>query len=225
MKTESVNSPSTPSPLGCSYQRAPTEIWCHGLQRHACRLTEPQRSACAGDIGAEFGRVLGGGVRAGSLVLVGGGPGLGKSTLLLQLAALAAAAPAWRAPAGSPLAGASDRVLYITGEEAAEQVADRAERLQVDDCGRVDVLCENDMDAILEVLHERRPKVAILDSVQTVSLADVSGSNGSVSQVRPASNRPPSISHRTSSAMKAMIEALGGTPIKPNCSQHACMPR
>lgn len=133
--------------------------------------------------------MLGGGVRAGSLVLVGGGPGLGKSTLLLQLAALAAAAPPWRAPAGSPLAGASDRVLYITGEEAAEQVADRAERLQVDDCGRVDVLCENNMDVILEVLHERRPKVAILDSVQTVSLADVSGSNGSVSQVRPPSDR------------------------------------
>lgn len=135
--------------------------------------------------------MLGGGVRAGSLVLVGGGPGLGKSTLLLQLAALAAAAPPWRAPAGSPLAAASERVLYITGEEAAEQVADRAERLGVEDGGRVDVLCENDMDTILEVLHERRPKLVILDSVQTVSLADVSGSNGSVSQVR-VSNTPAS---------------------------------
>lgn len=137
----------------------------------------------AGDVGAELGRVLGGGIRAGSLVLVGGGPGLGKSTLLLQLAALAAAAPPWRAPAGSPLADVSDRVLYVTGEEAADQVADRAERLQVDDRGLVDVLCENSMDAILEVLHDRKPKLVILDSVQTVSLADVSGSNGSVSQV------------------------------------------
>lgn len=64
----------------------------------------------------------GGGIRAGSLLLVGGGPGLGKSTLLLQLAALAAAAGPWRAADGSQLATVSNRVLYITGEEAAEQV-------------------------------------------------------------------------------------------------------
>lgn len=63
------------------------------------------------------------------------------------------------------------------------QVADRAERLALDDGGRVDVLCENSMDTILEVLHERKPKLAIIDSIQTISLADVVGSNGSVSQV------------------------------------------
>lgn len=67
--------------------------------------------------------VGGGGIRAGSLVLVGGGPGLGKSTLLLQLAALAAAAGPWKVPPRpSPLSAVTDRVLYVTGEEAAEQV-------------------------------------------------------------------------------------------------------
>jgi energy-coupling factor transporter ATP-binding protein EcfA2 len=75
--------------------------------------------------------VLGGGVRAGSLVLIGGGPGLGKSTLLIQLAALIAVAPPWGAAAGSALARASGRVLYISGEESEDQLADRAERLQV----------------------------------------------------------------------------------------------
>ena len=78
-----------------------------------------------------MGRVLGGGVRAGSLVLIGGGPGLGKSTLLIQLAALMASSPPWAAKQGSPLAGASARVLYISGEESEDQLADRAERLQV----------------------------------------------------------------------------------------------
>lgn len=63
------------------------------------------------------------------------------------------------------------------------QVADRADRLAIEDGGRVDVLCENSMDAILEILHDRKPKLAIIDSVQTVSLADVAGSNGSLSQV------------------------------------------
>jgi DNA repair protein RadA/Sms len=85
----------------------------------------------AGDLGGEIARVLGGGVRAGSLVLVAGGPGLGKSTLLIQLAALIGNAPAWSAPDGSALSQASGRVLYISGEESEDQVADRAERLQV----------------------------------------------------------------------------------------------
>lgn len=82
-------------------------------------------------MGGEVGRVLGGGVRAGSLVLIGGGPGLGKSTMLIQLAALIAASPPWNAAPGSPLAEASERVLYVSGEESADQLADRAERLQV----------------------------------------------------------------------------------------------
>jgi DNA repair protein RadA/Sms len=74
--------------------------------------------------------VLGGGIRAGSLILIGGGPGLGKSTLLIQLAALIGAAPPWKAPEGSPLSRASQRVLYISGEESGDQLADRADRLQ-----------------------------------------------------------------------------------------------
>ena len=93
----------------------------------------PPFKACAhtGDLGSEVGRVLGGGVRAGSLVLIGGGPGLGKSTLLIQLAAIMAAGPPWAASEDTPLAGASERVLYISGEESEDQLADRAERLKV----------------------------------------------------------------------------------------------
>ena len=95
-----------------------------------CRSLHAQ-AAHAGELGAEVGRVLGGGVRAGSLVLVGGGPGLGKSTLLIQLAALIGSAPPWQAQASSPLARTSERVLYISGEESEDQLAERAERLQV----------------------------------------------------------------------------------------------
>lgn len=158
---------------------------------------QSQVMALKGDMGHEIGRVLGGGVRSGSLVLVGGGPGLGKSTLLLQMAGLMGLAAPWTAPADSPLGRVGDRVLYITGEESEDQVADRAERLQVEDGGNVDVLCENDMEVILERIHECKPKAVILDSIQTVSLSDVSGANGSVSQVRECARSLVSVCKQT----------------------------
>jgi predicted ATP-dependent serine protease len=97
-------------------------------------------------------------------------------------------AEAARASVVSQQGGSARKVGHHArrGGHHALQVADRAERLGLDDAGRVDILCENSMDAILAVLHERRPKLVILDSVQTVSLADVTGSNGSISQVRAA---------------------------------------
>ncbi|MGG4606384.1 DNA repair protein RadA [Paenalcaligenes sp. Me131] len=116
----------------------------------------------------EFDRVLGGGLVPGGVILLGGDPGIGKSTLLLQaMTALAKVAP----------------VLYVTGEESAEQVALRARRLAVDTEG-VDLLAEIRLESIIETLIERRPLVAVIDSIQTLYSGELSAAPGSVSQVR-----------------------------------------
>ena len=101
---------------------------------------------------SEFDRVLGGGLVAGAVVLIGGDPGIGKSTLLLQ--ALVA------------MAG-SQRVLYVTGEESAEQVALRARRLGLPGAA-VDLFAEIRLEAIQAALLEQKPAVAVIDSIQTV---------------------------------------------------------
>jgi DNA repair protein RadA/Sms len=117
----------------------------------------------------ELDRVLGGGVPPGSLLLVGGDPGIGKSTLLLQ--------------AGMALAAAGRRVLLVAGEESAEQVRMRAERLGTIPPG-LSVLCETDLEAILAAASETRPDVMVADSIQTLVRGDVEGGPGSVTQVR-----------------------------------------
>jgi len=117
---------------------------------------------------AEFDRVLGGGLVAGAVVLIGGDPGIGKSTLLLQ----AMAAMAMRA-----------RVLYVTGEESAEQVALRARRLELQSAD-VTLLAEIRLETIAAALTEQRPAVAVIDSIQTLYADAVSSAPGSVSQVR-----------------------------------------
>jgi DNA repair protein RadA/Sms len=122
----------------------------------------------------ELNRVLGGGVVPGSLVLVGGEPGVGKSTLLTHLAAQAAAR--------------GGCVLYASGEESAQQVALRARRLGLAAPG-VLLLAENDLDAVLGAIERERPSVAIVDSIQTVQDAAVEGAAGSVSQVRESAGR------------------------------------
>jgi DNA repair protein RadA/Sms len=116
----------------------------------------------------EFDRVLGGGLVAGAVVLIGGDPGIGKSTLLLQ--ALVA------------MSGAS-RVLYVTGEESAEQVALRARRLGLSG-GSVDLFAEIRLEAIQAALLEQKPAVAVIDSIQTVYSSELSAAPGSVSQVK-----------------------------------------
>ncbi len=118
---------------------------------------------------AEFDRVLGGGLVSGGVVLIGGDPGIGKSTLLLQ--ALAAMSQ-------------SARVLYVTGEESAEQVALRARRLNLSS-PEVDLLAEIRLEVIEEALkREPKPAVAVIDSIQTIYTSALSSAPGSVSQVR-----------------------------------------
>ncbi len=116
----------------------------------------------------EFDGLLGGGIVPGSLVLVGGPPGTGKSTLLLQVA-------------GS-LARRSERVVYVTGEESAAQTKLRAQRLGVSD--ETLVLAETDADRILDALEEIRPSVVVVDSIQTLARAATESYAGSVAQVR-----------------------------------------
>jgi DNA repair protein RadA/Sms len=117
---------------------------------------------------AEFDRVLGGGLVPGGVVLIGGDPGIGKSTLLLQ--ALAAMAQ-------------RTAVLYVSGEESAAQVALRARRLGVDG-RRVRLMAEIALERILAALEAEQPKVAVIDSIQTLYSAELQSAPGSVAQVR-----------------------------------------
>jgi DNA repair protein RadA/Sms len=120
----------------------------------------------------ELDRVLGGGLVPASLVLVGGEPGVGKSTLLL--AALGAISK-------------SRRALLITGEESVAQVKLRASRLG--GCDDVEILAETELDAVCETLERERPAVCVIDSVQTLWSSEVGSAPGSVSQVREAAGR------------------------------------
>jgi DNA repair protein RadA/Sms len=122
----------------------------------------------------ELNRVLGGGIVPGSLVLVGGEPGVGKSTLLMH--------------AAQQVAGAGGRVLYASGEESAQQVRMRAERLNALEAGIL-LLAETDLDAICEAIRAEVPQLAIIDSIQTVTDAGFEGSAGSVTQVRESAAR------------------------------------
>ena len=121
---------------------------------------------------SEFDRVLGGGAVVGALVLVGGAPGIGKSTLLLQMCGRVS----------------GKRILYITGEESERQLKLRAVRLGVDS-GDIYVLAETDIDSIIAAVDEVKPDVVIIDSIQTVSDADISSAPGSITQVRECTMR------------------------------------
>jgi DNA repair protein RadA/Sms len=117
----------------------------------------------------EFDRVLGGGLVPGGVVLIGGDPGIGKSTLLLQALAR--------------LAEAGQSVLYVSGEESSEQVALRARRLQLEPRG-LRMLPEIGLEKILATLHKEKPLVAVIDSIQTLYSEALQSAPGSVAQVR-----------------------------------------
>lgn len=126
---------------------------------------EEERISCG--IG-EFDRVLGGGIVTGSLVLVGGDPGIGKSTLLLQSAMKLSK---------------SCTVFYVSGEESEKQIKMRADRLACKP-GNMSLYCETDIDSILSAAEELKPDIMIIDSIQTVYCEEISSVPGSISQVR-----------------------------------------
>jgi DNA repair protein RadA/Sms len=117
----------------------------------------------------EFNRVLGGGVVKGSLVLIGGDPGIGKSTLLLQISA--------------DISKSSKKVLYVSGEESARQIKLRADRLGINNDGLL-VLAENDLEIVVNTIDNLQPDFVVIDSIQTIFLPHVTSAPGSVSQVR-----------------------------------------
>ncbi|MCP5264553.1 MAG: DNA repair protein RadA [Burkholderiaceae bacterium] len=133
----------------------------------------------------EFDRVLGGGMVEGSVVLIGGDPGIGKSTLLLQALAHVAA--------GHP-------VLYVTGEESAAQVALRASRLGLQDA-RVPLLAETELEKIIPEIISRRPRVAVIDSIQTMYSGALQSAPGSVAQVRDCAAHLTRVSKQTGVAI------------------------
>lgn len=121
----------------------------------------------------EFDRVLGGGFVPGSLVLIGGDPGIGKSTLILQ--------------ALDRLAQNQARVLYVTGEESKEQIKLRAARLGIS--SHVLVLAENSMERIVDQVQKIKPNLLVVDSIQTVYLGNLQSAPGSVSQIRECAGK------------------------------------
>lgn len=121
----------------------------------------------------ELDRVLGGGIVPGSLVLVGGDPGIGKSTLLLQVC--------------RQLSGQQKKVLYISGEESLKQIKLRANRMG-EFSDQLFLLCETNLETIRQVIEREQPSVAVIDSIQTMYSEEVASAPGSVSQVREATN-------------------------------------
>ena len=131
----------------------------------------------------ELDRVLGGGIVPGSVTLLGGDPGIGKSTLLMQTTAELTK---------------QGTVLYVTGEESASQLKLRAERLGVG--GDMLILAENDLSAIESEVDRIKPAYVMIDSIQTMYSADCSGTNGSISQIREATSLITRMAKRTGAA-------------------------
>jgi DNA repair protein RadA/Sms len=129
----------------------------------------------------ELDRVLGGGIVPGSVVLLGGAPGIGKSTLTNM--------------ALGNLAGAGHRTLYVSGEESTQQVRLRAERL-ASAALAVPVIAENDLQTVLATLEAERPEVCVIDSVQTIAAAELTGVAGSVGQVREVAGQIVAVAKR-----------------------------
>ncbi|TAK86469.1 MAG: DNA repair protein RadA [Betaproteobacteria bacterium] len=131
----------------------------------------------------ELDRVLGGGLVAGQVVLLGGDPGIGKSTLLLQT-----------------LAALSNAVLYVTGEESAEQIALRARRLALE-AGGVQLAAETQLERVLGALEAAKPRVAVIDSIQTLWSEALQSAPGSVAQVRECAAQLTRHAKRSGSAL------------------------
>ena len=134
---------------------------------------------------SEFDRVLGGGLVVGGVVLIGGDPGIGKSTLLLQALSLMAQ---------------SHAVLYVSGEESGEQLALRGQRLQLDPSG-INLLTEISLEKIIEAVSQTTPRVVVIDSIQTLYSEALQSAPGSVAQVRECSAQLTRLAKRTGVSM------------------------
>lgn len=133
----------------------------------------------------ELDRVLGGGLVKGSLILVGGDPGIGKSTLLLQIC---------------ENIGKTKKILYVSGEESEKQIKLRAERLGVENADLY-IVSENDVEKILDIINTLSPEVVIIDSIQTMHIDSITSAAGSVPQVREATNAFMKIAKQDSISM------------------------
>lgn len=161
------------------------------------RAGRPQRPVALADVLApvvarlatgigELDRVLGGGIVPGSVVLLGGAPGIGKSTLTNMVL--------------GNLAAAGHRTLYVSGEESTQQVRLRAERLAAGALS-VPVIAETDLDIVLATLEQELPEVCVIDSVQTLSASELTGAAGSVGQVREVAARIVAVAKRRAIAV------------------------
>lgn len=145
-----------------------------GVRRQAQRISEVKTDEEVRYITgiSELDRVLGGGIVRGSLILVGGDPGIGKSTLLLQIC---------------HQLGSSKKILYVSGEESERQIKLRAERLGTD-ASNLYLISETDVETIIECINDVSPDIVIIDSIQTMHREDIASASGSVPQVREATN-------------------------------------
>jgi DNA repair protein RadA/Sms len=166
---EEVSAPSRGSSRSRSSAKAPDIV--------ALRDIKVQRIERLKTGIGELDRVLGGGIVPGSLVLLGGSPGIGKSTLTGMVL--------------GNLAGAGTGVLYVSGEESAAQVRMRHERVESNSCRALDVpaLAETDLDSVLAAIAQHRPEVCVIDSIQTLHDAALAGAPGSVGQVKETASR------------------------------------
>ncbi len=158
-RTPQQQKKSTPSALGGVFAQRINEISADDEIRFHTGMTE-------------LDRVLGGGIVKGSLVLLSGDPGIGKSTILLQIC---------------EYLGQNLEILYVSGEESARQIKLRAKRLGVS-TEKLSIMCQTDVEAIVEYIKAEKPQLVIVDSIQTMCVSEINSSPGSVTQVRESTN-------------------------------------
>ena len=182
---------------GCEEWDSMTEEKCESALTHILPEYDIEDPTCISDIKPvsklrththieEFDRILGGGIVAGSAVLIGGTPGIGKSTLLLQVC--------------QKFSEQNGLSLYVTGEESTAQIKLRADRLGVTS-NNIFLVAENNLNVILEHIKKIKPKLVIVDSVQAVFKPELESSPGTVSQVRQCANELVQISKKTDSSI------------------------
>ena len=155
---------------------SPTATWLYSAENTPKELSQVKVDASPRLIFplSELNRVLGGGLVLGSLALVGGDPGIGKSTLLLQ--------------ASSAIAGKRNIVVYVSGEESPQQIKLRSERLEIKG-DKLYILPETNLEAVLGRLNELSPSLVVIDSIQTIYLDGLTGASGSITQIRECTLR------------------------------------